>query len=136
MVAVKNLSERNVPVRGPDGKVRHVLPGDVFPEWAEVSNPNVIGDQLMDDETRAARFAQELAELKAKHGYTDDTPDEEVGPGDADSPPGEGRPPARAGRGSSVEAWADYALDHNVEISDNQSRDEIIAACEKAGIPV
>lgn len=141
MVAIKNQSTFNVPISGPDGHVHHTLPGDVFPEWAEVTNPLVVGDQLVDDETREARYREDLAKLQAQYGIdeskSEDAGDDAGAGDDSGSESGKsasGVPP-RKGPGSGVDAWADYALDKEVEIEQGMSRDEIIAACEKAGVP-
>ncbi|GJO41963.1 hypothetical protein [Mycobacterium marinum] len=44
-------------------------------------------------------------------------------------------PPPHAGRGSGRDAWAAYAKDHHVD-ADGLERDEIITACQEAGVPV
>ena len=44
--------------------------------------------------------------------------------------------PPQGGPGSGKDVWAQYAAANGVEVSDNATRDDIIAACEKAGIPV
>lgn len=51
---------------------------------------------------------------------------------------GEGRSvevPPRAGKGSSREAWAEYAAAVKVDVDDDATRDDIIAAVEAAGVP-
>jgi hypothetical protein len=105
MAAIKNLSDHNVALQGKDGKVVHVLPGDVFPEWAKVTNPLVIGDQEIDDDE---------PEVEAKSDG----------------------PPPRRGNKSGTEFWAAYAKEHEVDVPEGASRDEVIAACESAGLPV
>lgn len=47
----------------------------------------------------------------------------------------EGTPPPKAGRGSSLEAWSAYAEAQGVNIDDDAKREDIIAACEAAGVP-
>ncbi len=42
--------------------------------------------------------------------------------------------PPRAGRGSSLVAWQAFAAGHNVQHDSDASRDDIIAACESAGV--
>lgn len=70
-------------------------------------------------------------------------PDEEAGdylargwvrydPAVSEAQPG---PPPRAGRGSSTEAWAEYAASHGVPVAEGADRASIIAACEAAGVP-
>lgn len=44
-------------------------------------------------------------------------------------------PPPHAGRGSGRDAWAAYAEGHGVD-ADGLDRDEIIGACQEAGVPV
>lgn len=44
-------------------------------------------------------------------------------------------PPPKAGKGSSKEAWVEYATAHGVELDPEATRDAIIAALEAAGIP-
>lgn len=43
-------------------------------------------------------------------------------------------PPPRAGRGASADAWRAFAGSLAVTIPDNAGRDDIIAACERAGV--
>ncbi len=45
-------------------------------------------------------------------------------------------PPPRAGSGSSRAKWAAYATEQNVEFGDEDTRDDIIDACQAAGVPV
>lgn len=103
-----NKSEFALHFANDSGEVTSVLPGDTIPSWAKVTNPYVTGD----DEPTGMRLPNDAAV-----GGTDD-------------------PPAKAGKGSGKEAWADYAEAHGVSVSDDASRDEIIAACESAGVPV
>lgn len=42
--------------------------------------------------------------------------------------------PARQGRGSSVEAWAAWAAQAGVAVPDGATRNDIIAACVRAGV--
>jgi predicted component of type VI protein secretion system len=44
--------------------------------------------------------------------------------------------PPQSGRGSGRDAWAAYARANGVTVDDEDGRDEIIAACEDAGVPV
>lgn len=142
MVAIKNLSEHNVMFLGKDGRVHHTLPGDVFPAWAasQVTNPLVVGDQRTDPKSRKAQFDEELAELRARHGVDedgapvpDDTEDED---GDEDEPGPErapGEAPPRVGKGSGIDAWRDFAIDQEVEIEQEWTKEQIITDLEKAG---
>ena len=45
-------------------------------------------------------------------------------------------PPPQGGPGASRQVWADYAASKDVTVQDNWKRDDIIEACEKAGVPV
>lgn len=54
-----------------------------------------------------------------------------VSPGQADPA---GDPPPKAGSGSSRAKWADYAALHNVAVSDDDTRDDIVAAVAAAGV--
>lgn len=42
--------------------------------------------------------------------------------------------PPRVGRGGSTEAWADWAARRGVLVEPGQSRNQIIAACQRAGV--
>ncbi|MFI8853680.1 hypothetical protein ACIGW3_26290 [Streptomyces sp. NPDC053499] len=42
--------------------------------------------------------------------------------------------PPRSGRGSGVDAWRAYAEAYGVAVDDEMSRDDVIAACERAGV--
>ncbi|MBQ1122642.1 hypothetical protein [Streptomyces sp. B15] len=42
--------------------------------------------------------------------------------------------PPRSGRGSGVDAWRAFAEAHGVAVDDQMSRDDVIAACEQAGL--
>lgn len=52
----------------------------------------------------------------------------------AASPAGNADAPPRAGAGSGREAWAEFAAAHGVTVGDDLSRNEIIEACEQAGV--
>lgn len=42
--------------------------------------------------------------------------------------------PSRSGRGSGLEAWRSFAESKGVGVDSDMSRDDIIAACEQAGV--
>lgn len=46
-----------------------------------------------------------------------------------------GVPPPKVGAGSGRVRWAGYAADNGVEVDEAWSRDEVVAACEAAGLP-
>jgi hypothetical protein len=54
---------------------------------------------------------------------------------DGEAAVGDGVPP-RAGAGSGKDAWRDYAAANGVQVADDATRDDIIAACEAAGVTV
>ena len=56
----------------------------------------------------------------------------------AESAPAESAagPPPQGGPGASRQVWADYATSKGVTVQDGWKRDDIIEACEKAGIEV
>lgn len=58
-----------------------------------------------------------------------------VDPDAEDDEPGTDGPPPQSGRGSGADKWAAYAEAHGVD-ADGKDRDEIIAACQEAGVPV
>jgi len=49
--------------------------------------------------------------------------------------PDEATPPPRYGKGSTVEAWFDYARDHGVEVNAEMTRTHVIDVLDRAGIP-
>lgn len=50
-------------------------------------------------------------------------------------PPADAGPPPKTGKGSSADAWALYAEQRGVKVELDAKRDDIVAACEKAGVP-
>lgn len=88
------------------------LPGDDVPEWAakQITNPLAWGT--------------ERAAVAAGSGG--------VG-GEAQVDDG---PPPQGGAGASRQRWADYAASNGVQVQDDWKREDIIDACEKAGVPV
>lgn len=59
---------------------------------------------------------------------------EEPAKGPAKEEPEKSDAPPRHGRGSSKEAWAKFASEHGVFVGEDDSRDDIIAALESAGV--
>lgn len=45
-------------------------------------------------------------------------------------------PPPQSGKGSGKDAWVAYAEANDVEVADDATKDDIIAACESAGVAV
>ncbi|SDL33088.1 hypothetical protein [Streptomyces indicus] len=54
--------------------------------------------------------------------------------GDGDQAPAPSEAPPRSGRGSGVEAWRKFAEQHDVEVPADATREDVIAACEAAGV--
>jgi hypothetical protein len=65
-------------------------------------------------------------------GFVDE---DDVEPEVEGSPMVVGDPPPHGGAGSGREAWAKYAEDNGVEVSDEDERADIIEKVESAGIP-
>lgn len=57
----------------------------------------------------------------------DDQDDGDASGGDVEAPP-------RSGRGSGIEAWRQFAEQNDVGTDSDMSREDIIAACEAAGV--
>jgi len=70
-------------------------------------------------------------------GYVDAPPDPGANEAPVDTgadPTPAAQPPPQAGPGSGKSAWLDYAIAHNVRVRDDAPRDDIIAACQAAGV--
>lgn len=86
----------------------------------------------------------DVAKRIGEHAWTDDSDqdgDEPAGAGFEDpssqqspTPTGAGEAPPRSGRGSGVEAWRAYAAQHDLDVADDATREDIIAAAEGAGL--
>jgi len=119
-----------VHVEDPEGKRVVLAPGVPVPDWAVplITNPAAWAPDT------------EVPEAEADTSGTDDTgftPDPggagDTGGGKFELP----KPPPRSGSGSGRDAWAAYATEHGVDVTEDlKTRDDIIAACELAGIPV
>lgn len=55
-----------------------------------------------------------------------------AGKGESSGTQNDGQPP-RSGKGSSTDVWAEYAAQQGVDVPDDASREDIIAACDAAG---
>ncbi|WP_405911362.1 hypothetical protein OG529_04390 [Streptomyces longwoodensis] len=103
---------------------------------------HVDGDRYGPDDQVPAEVAKRIGD----HAWTDsgevrgeDGPEtlSFSGPGedqDQDQGQGEGEAPPRSGRGSGIEAWRAFAEEHGVGIDEGMTRDDVIAACEAAGV--
>jgi hypothetical protein len=101
----------HVHVRDLGGRTVAYGPGDDVPAWArkQISNPKAWGDV------------------------------ESAEPSQAETPPPAGTgdelaAPPRAGKGSGVDAWRTFAERKGVDVDQDASREQIIAACESAGV--
>ncbi|RJO74167.1 hypothetical protein D5S18_18615 [Nocardia panacis] len=100
-----------------EGELHSFLPGDTVPEWAaeRITNPHA-----WEPPTGAPAVSVTAEE------------DE-----DADSDQGDlDGIPAQAGPGASRARWASYAVANGVAVEEAWKRDDIIAACEAAGVRV
>ncbi|MFE9810703.1 hypothetical protein [Streptomyces sp. NPDC005548] len=75
-----------------------------------------------------------IAERIGAHAWTNG--DEQV---EVSTPTGGGdglksEAPPRTGRGSGIEAWLAFAEQHDVGTDSDMTRDDVIAACEAAGV--
>jgi hypothetical protein len=96
----------HVHVVSKDGTKRQWLaPGDEVPSWARLDDRNLMGG--------------------GDPASEDGTP----------SAPSSGvAEPSRSGRGSGLDAWRAFAESRGVAVDADMSRDDIIAACERAGV--
>ncbi|MEU3289899.1 hypothetical protein [Streptomyces longwoodensis] len=96
---------------------------------------HVDGDRYGPDDEVPAAVAKRIGD----HAWADDGGEVrgEDGPETVEfTDPGAGRneAPPRSGRGSGVEAWRAFAERHGVDTDDEMNRDDVIAACEAAGV--
>jgi hypothetical protein len=99
----------------PTGMTEMFGPDDRVPEWAvaEITNPKAWAEPPSEP-------AKTTSSGQRSEGQ--DTPGAKV--------------PPRGGAGSGRDAWAAYATAHGVEVTEDMaSRDDIIAALDKAGVP-
>lgn len=88
--------------------ITHVFgPGDEVPQWAQdaITNPKVWAEQS--------------------------APSSEIAQSSDGEAPVE---PPRSGKGSGPKVWADFAQAHDIEVSDDAKRDDIIASLVDAGV--
>jgi hypothetical protein len=105
-------------------------------EEVDEGTPEQARDELTDAEQEANAQAEAGSDAEADSVDESDggTP---VQANDVDLADGVDRtPPPQGGPGSGKEAWAQYAAAQRVSVAEDASRDEIIAAIEKAGKPV
>ncbi|WP_329151223.1 hypothetical protein OIU91_28385 [Streptomyces sp. NBC_01456] len=98
-----------VHVRDLQGRTVVLEPGDDVPAWAvrQITNPKAWVEVV-------------------------DTVDVAQAP----TPPGAGgvEAPPRSGKGSGVEAWRSFADRKGVDVDQDATREDVIAACEAAGV--
>ena len=112
-------------------------PEDEVPDWAaeQISNPDV---WAWDAEPTPAGPPPEPEQPGDDEGQADDGQahegDEGQG-GDGDRELGATRraEPPRSGRGSSIEAWTDYARQLGLEVHPDMTRDDIIELVDQDG---
>lgn len=112
----------------PVGRVEAVFgPGDDVPGWAalRITNPLAWGETA--GESPAASPVPQVPQSGATDAVSRDVDDLDVAGGG---------PPPRSGPGASRRLWADYAESNGVAVEADWRRDDIIAACERAGIAV
>lgn len=106
------------------GDVQAFGPGSTVPEWArkKITNPNVWASQAPVQTVEAVVVPGGAASMPSAAGGT--------GGAALDGPPPQG------GAGASRQKWADYATSKGVTVEADWKREDIIAACELAGVPV
>ncbi|MFF7365622.1 hypothetical protein [Streptomyces sp. NPDC008125] len=67
-----------------------------------------------------------------EHAFADPEVDDDQGDGTGSG--GDVEAPPRSGRGSGEAAWRAFAEQHSVEVAADASREDIVAACEAAGL--
>lgn len=135
--------KRAVVLLDPSGSTVVISAGKRVPRWAEsqITNPDLwasrppatrAGDDAGAPDSEEPTLGD--ADDDAEHCTSDDESDEEDD-GDADVLSESGVPP-RSGTGGTRQRWADYAEAHGVTVAAEWKRDDIIGACERAGVPV
>lgn len=112
--------------------------------WVEQPEPEEVEDELPSvDEEPDGDDGDELSEgspLQAREeagGELTEAETEALDAVESDETEDSGLPvPPQGGPGSGKDVWAAYADSKGVEYDDDATRDEIIAACKAAGVPV
>lgn len=100
---------------------------DKVPAWAasKITNPKAWkggnAPTAEDPAAEAARLRARLAELEAAQKPA----------AGSDGP----KPPPKSGQGSSKEAWAAYAAEHQVDVPEGATREQIWQALDEAKVP-
>ncbi len=107
---------------GADGRAVHFTPGDPVPAWAEaqLTNPKLWGGSSASPPAPAAALLP--------------GPQDPAGAGEGSGTAKAPAAPPRSGPGSGTAAWAEFAAAAGVETGEKASREDLIAACEAAGI--
>lgn len=95
------------------GVVEFLACGTPLPEWAV----GLVGDHVLDGPPSAPSAVESHDPPPAAPAVT------------------ASGPPPRSGKGSSDAAWTTYAREHDVPVTDEMRRSEVIAMCEAAGVP-
>jgi hypothetical protein len=135
---MKNHSDFTVHLHR-DGALHSFAPGDPLPDWTQgmITNPYVLGEGAPDPRAaaRVRAGAPEPAQPAAAAAPTPDVPVSDAPVPDADATPtaaDSSRPPEN-GIGSGQPVWAEYARSNGIEVEPDWKREDIIAACAKAG---
>lgn len=119
-----------------DSGQRHVfLPGDDVPEWAraKITNPKAWDDYEPPVTNPSPRPVAAGGSSVPPEDTTETGSDEPVEQSEPDSTTPSDTP-ARSGPGSGRGVWSAYARRHGMDISNEDSRDDIIEACERHGL--
>ncbi len=111
--------------------------GPSYPNAGDPPEGSVDQRAYEDDDTPSVDDLQSVSEpsapiMQTPDEYVIDPP--EQADRDASGRGGGDEPPPRSGPGSSRARWLTYADEHGVRMRDDAPKDDIIAACEGAGV--
>ena len=117
-------------------------PGYINPVEDDIAerftNPAVWGEAKESEDSDASPQGEESVEAPVVAAPGDGDVTSPDGPEPAPAPSEPAKPttpvPPRSGAGSGIAAWRKFADDNDVSYSAEDSRDEIIEACEKAKV--
>lgn len=98
-----------------EGRNRAFGPGEELPDWAvtQITNPDVWEGELPPHLNAEGEAQPVVAQPQTGAAASE---------------------PPRSGKGSGRDAWAAYAASHGVEVGDDVSRDDIMAALSERGV--
>ncbi|MGW5556860.1 hypothetical protein ACWER9_06510 [Micromonospora sp. NPDC003944] len=126
-------------VRHPEtGELAFLIAGGDVPEWASPlvgehlidgvsARPGSVASAPEDPAAEVVRLQARINVLKAA------IPSSAAGEG-ADAAGRDG-PPPKGGAGSGAPTWREYAAKKGVDVAEDASREDVIAALEAAGVP-